>query len=339
MKIAYIIYPEVIISNRSNGIRAQAIAWAEILEKYYNISVTFVNNWNDYNWRDFDAIHLFGGGGNWVERVSKRLKPMNDRIVYSPIVDPNPNANIKIDRLKVLLPKLALNKIMTNFSLRERQYRYIRRVLVRSNFEKSYIQRVYAVNENKFKLVPLSFTPSLCNDILNRQQKENFCFHISSLYQDRKNVLRLVKAAKKYGFDLYLAGNKGTDAQFKFLQDEISNSSNIHVLGFISEEQKIAFYKRAKVFALPSLQEGVGIVALDAALLGCEIVITNIGAPKEYYNNMACVVNPYDIDQIGVSIQKLLNDEVKYQTQLSDYIEKFYSPQIIGAKLIGAYNF
>lgn len=45
--------------------------------------------------------------------------------------------------------------------------------------------------------------------------------------------------------------------------------------------------------------EGVGIVAVDAAIYGCEIVITNIGGPKEYYDNMAYTVNPYNIDDIG----------------------------------------
>ena len=64
------------------------------------------------------------------------------------------------------------------------------------------------------------------------------------------------------------------------LKQEIGDYSDIKILGFISEEKKMELYSKAKVFALPSICEGVGIVAVDAAYCGCDIVITNDGCPK-----------------------------------------------------------
>ena len=337
MKIAYIIYPEVIISNKSNGIRSQAISWANSLNKYYNTEVVFVNNWDDYNWTEFDIIHLFGGGGTWVEIITSRLSKINNNIVFSPIIDPIPTKNINIERFKVLLPQITHNILKTQEGIIANQFKYIKKILVRSQYEANYINQVYGVPQNKMDYVPLSFTPQYELET-EKVTKEHFCFHISSLYQERKNVLRLVKAAKKYNFELYLAGNKGTEEQFQKLQKEIATSSNIHVLGYISEKEKISLYKKAKVFALPSLQEGVGIVAVDAALMGCEIVISNIGGPKEYYNKKACIVNPYNIDDIGKNIVSLMNNEVNFQPDLSKHIKDNYSPKRISELLLKTYQ-
>lgn len=51
----------------------------------------------------------------------------------------------------------------------------------------------------------------------------------------------------------------------------------------ISDEELISYYKRSKVFTSPSLLEEVGMVVLEAAAFGAEIVLTKLGAPKEYW--------------------------------------------------------
>lgn len=105
----------------------------------------------------------------------------------------------------------------------------------------------------------------------------------------------------------------------------ISDAPNIKYVGYLTEQDLYSYFKRAKVFALPSIYEGVGMAALEAAVLGCEIVITKLGGPKEYFNHMAEIINPYDIDEIGQSICNLLNDNKSYQPQLSDYIISHYN--------------
>ena len=50
----------------------------------------------------------------------------------------------------------------------------------------------------------------------------------------------------------------------------IGDSTNIEILGFVSDDELISLYNRAKVFALPSINEGVGLVALEAAVHGLQ---------------------------------------------------------------------
>lgn len=336
MKIAYILYPEVIISNKSNGVRSQAETWAKLLRNNGHI-VDLINNWGDYSWTDYDIIHIFGAGGNWVENVTRRLINYNNRIVFSPIIDPvNSISNHKF-KLKLLLGKISSGKIDSNAYTLYNQFKYVNKILVRSDAELDYVTKFLGVDNSKLSIVPISYTSKYENEKYHNA-KENFCFHISSIYQTRKNVLRLIEAAKKYNFRLILAGAKGTPEQFLPIKKAIGDNNNIKILGFISEEEKIRLYKSAKVFALPSIQEGVGIVALDAALFGCEIVLTNIPGPKFYFNNMVQLVNPYDINDLGVSIKKALDDDVKFQPSLRNFILKEYSPNAVLKKIISVYT-
>lgn len=333
MKIAYIIYPDVIISNKSNGIRSQAETWAELL-RHEGVEVDLVNNWGNYNWKEYDAIHLFGGG-RWIFSVVKRLSAINPKICWSPIYDPGNNPSI-MDKTFSYMGRFINGLLKWNYLYQIRKELHIKKVLTRSRFETLYFNRIFHVPDNRMVLIPLSYS-NYCVPY-KKCEKEDFCLHISSIYQPRKNVIRLIEAAKKYNFKLVLAGNKGSDEQYKPIRDAIGSNKNIKVLGFVSEEEKIDLYKRAKVFALPSITEGVGIVAVDAAYYGCEIVITDIPGPKEYYQGQCKEVNPLEVDAIGAAITSFINEEVVFQPRLGQYIEKEYSGKKIGQNLINVYN-
>lgn len=334
MKIAYIIYPGVIISNKSNGIRSQAVEWAEIL-RAKGITIDLIDNWGDYNWRSYDAIHLFGSG-LWVCDIIRALSEINDRIVISPIMDPTPSFSMLGSDIRYYLSKTKF--FNSRVYMIANAFQKSKCLCVRSEFEKKFVAKVYKISENVFKKVPLAFDTKLNSLNWTENEKEDFCLHISSIYQERKNVLRLIEAAKKFGFKLVLAGNKGTEAQFEKIGKAIEGRPNISVLGFVSYDEKIALYRRAKVFALPSLQEGVGIVALDAAKMGCEVAITNIPGPKEYYEGKCMEVDPYNVDSIGNSIMALLAGEKRFQPTLSKYISNKYSSEAVAQNLIEMYK-
>lgn len=330
MKIAYIIDPQVVVSNKSNGIRNQAESWALILQKVGH-QVDLISNWGNYDWKTYDAIHFFGIG-NWCTTLARRMSELNNRLINSPIFDYSPDMGSRISNLvRKNVGKFTHGVVKTHAYNQYVNYNLFPRICVRSKFEKQYIQNNYEIPENRFALVPLSYSPA-CKPFVT-DAKEKICLHISSIYQDRKNVVRLIEAAKKYNFNLVLAGNKGTEFQFAPLRNVIGDCTNIEVLGFISEEQKIDLYKRAKVFALPSISEGVGIVALDAAYYGCEIVITDIEGPKEYYKGQCIEVNPFNVDEIGRGIMSFINEERHFQPGLSDFVNTTYSPQAICALL------
>ena len=96
-------------------------------------------------------------------------------------------------------------------------------------------------------------------------------------------------------------------------------------------------YRRCKVFALPSINEGVGIVALNAAVQGANIVITNVGGPKEYYGNFAYQVDPHNVDDIGQAVLRAMDDDTM-QPHLRQHIITNYCCEAIAERLVNAYN-
>ena len=333
MKIAYIITPHAAV-DRSNGIKSQAMTWGEAL-KAKGHTVVYVNPWESYDWETFDAIHFFGNGP-WVNTIRTYLRKKNPKCVYSPIYDPNPFLESRSQFLQKKISQWTLGKWYCNLCQVALEYKGYRRILVRTEDEKKWIRSLFDVPDENISLVPLSYSHNLRFETI-LPYKEPFVFHMSLFTQSRKNVVRLVKAAKKYDFKLVIAGNPGTPEALDNFMKEVGNAPNIEILGFISEEQKIDLYRRARVFALPSISEGVGIVAVDAALYGADVVVTNIGGPKEYYNGMAEIVNPYSVDEIGKACLRLLNGKT-YQSKLRDHIEANFSLSVIADKLIDVYK-
>lgn len=100
-----------------------------------------------------------------------------------------------------------------------------------------------------------------------------------------------------------MAGKLRNEQEQIWLNLLIADAPQIEYLGFVSDEELKNLYRRAKVFALPSIYEGVGMVALEAAVMGDDIVITSQGGPKEYYADLAEIVNPISVDEIGKQLR------------------------------------
>ncbi len=330
MNIAYIMYPGACYMGAGDGSKMQAEIWALELEKKGH-HVERISPWGHYDWKSFDIIHVFGFG-LWNYDMIHWGSGLNPNFVFSPIIDTNtPMWQYKLashfgcNRLRLFSQNYALRKLKNDIKL----------FFVRTEYEAKYLRDGYGISNDKIALVPLSYREVKYNPNI---KKEPFCLFVGTMTQPRKNVPRLIEAAKKYGFQLKLVGNMGNTESQKYLKEIIDNASNIETLGFVSDDELSNLYNRAKVFALPSINEGVGLVALEAAIHGCNIVITNLGGPKEYYPvELARIVNPYNIDDIGHAILYAMDDETS-QPILRQYIEKTYNVSSCTESLIRNYQ-
>jgi glycosyltransferase involved in cell wall biosynthesis len=269
----------------------------------------------------------------WLLEFVKALHVKNKNIFISPIIDSSKSSFfyklvsfLGIERHNIYSSPYVLRRINP----------FVKGIFVRSDYEKIFFIEALGYSANKVLKVPLSCSSNL--DFSLSGVKENFCLHVSSIYQSRKNVVRLIEAAKKFNFNLVLAGSCGTEKDFLPIKNAIGYSKNIKVLGFITDEELKELYLKAKVFSLPSIIEGVGIVALDAAGFGCEIVITDIGGPKEYYDSFASIINPFDINEIGAAIDNILKGNNCCQPNLKEHILENYSNKAITSLLIENYK-
>lgn len=313
----------------TGGVKIQAEMWNKGFKELEHKS-ELLSNWKSYDWESYDALIVFGFGGSFRLMV-KDLYNHNRNIAVAPIIDPRVPKWI----YKFLVRYWGSQKYLGLSSRFHNLYlgsKYAKIFFTRSKQETEYLHYSCNIDYNRIFQIPLSvrFQP-----LKEMPQKENFCFHCSRLEAENKNVPRLIEAAKKYKFQLVLAGFLYGEKGHKWLHDQIDGYENIKYIGTVSNEELLDWYRKAKVFALPSLIEGVGMVALEAAGYGAEIVLTKVGAPKDYYDGQAELVDPKSIDSIGLGIMKCLENG-KSQPKLMNYIEKNYSIRSCSIKIIEA---
>lgn len=323
-------YPGACYMGAGDGSKMQAEIWLKELQRKGH-EVDRINPWGHYDWKSYDIIHVFGFG-LWNYDIIHWGSGLNPNFVFSPIIDSNTSlwkyrlaTYVGCQRLRLFSQNYALRKLKSDIKL----------FLARTEYEAGYLRKGYGIEAEKIATIPLSYRDDHYDSSI---KKEPFCLFAGTMTQPRKNVPRLIMAAKKYGFPLKLVGNKGNAKSESSLRALIGDAQNIEILGFVSDDELISLYNRAKVFALPSINEGVGLVALEAAIHGCNIVITNLGGPKEYYEaGTARLVNPYDIDDIGKAVIEALADNTSQPT-LRNQLSQQYNVSTCVDKLINKYQ-
>lgn len=320
------------------GVRMQGLMWRDGLSLLGH-EIDLVNFWEVYDWKSYDAIIVLQMVGQFGG-ILKTISMNNPNVLFAPILDPGPSASIRRYRfLAKTMSKVSecrfgrILHISSDFINYYQNKNYAKIFLTRSNQETEYVSKCFDIPVEKIRQVPLSLRFDPIESF--PKKKEDFCFHVSRLSSPNKNVARLVEAAKKYGFNLKLAGYLHGDFEKEWMKGLIGDSNNIEYVGALDDSELKDYYRRARVFALPSYVEGVGMVAMEAAAYGCEIVLTNLGAPKDYYNGMAELVNPFSVDEIGEAVTKCLK-EGKSQPALLSFIKDEYSIASCSKKLEAA---
>jgi len=128
---------------------------------------------------------------------------------------------------------------------------------------------------------------------------QDFVLCVSGSLNYRKNQLSLIRALNGMDIPLVIvAGAFSRAEQSYFNKCKKEANANVYFLPLMPREKLASAYKAARVFALPSLYDHPGLVYLEAAAAGCNVVATEIGSAREYLGEFAWYCNPYDIDSI-----------------------------------------
>jgi glycosyltransferase involved in cell wall biosynthesis len=154
--------------------------------------------------------------------------------------------------------------------------------------------------------------------------------------EGRKNQLNLIKALNNSTFKLIIIGSYAINQPGYYKACRDAASANIQFIENLAQDRLVDYYSRAKVHALPSWFETTGLSSLEAAILGCNIVITDKGDTKEYFGDMAFYCNPESPESIRRAIEAAAGSPPN--EELPQKILKEYTWSVTAEKTFEAYR-
>ncbi len=148
-----------------------------------------------------------------------------------------------------------------------------------------------------------------------RLGSERFILSLGTL-EPRKNFDGLVRAfslAKQSGsipHHLVIAGGKGWLYEGIFREVEASPyHEQIHMIGFVDEEDLPALYSASDLFAYPSHYEGFGLPPLESMACGTPVLAARNSSLPEVLGNAAIWVTSESEEEIAEGLVRALTDE------------------------------
>jgi len=306
MRIGFLLPGSFALGNPGNGIAEQARRQAEALERRGHTLLRL----NPWEWQDatqLDVLHFFLGGAALHGITAHRRLARRTLLVFAPIIDSN--QSFISSRLAALAGSVS-SRFLTVPGILRSQACGSHVVLCRSSHERERLMRGLGVAPEKIERVLNGCPPAAipCDDVEALRQRlqlpAEFVLHVSAFTQERKNVPRLVEALEPLQLPLVIAGASTAGPILTALERKVREGALLRILGFVDAKTKAALYRMCRVFCLPSLHEGTGLAALEAAAHGARVVITRNGGARDYFLDHAEYVDPFDVRDIRAAIAR-----------------------------------
>jgi len=129
---------------------------------------------------------------------------------------------------------------------------------------------------------------------------------ISKMTIKRKGLDIFVKVAEKFpNIQFYMIGS-GEKKAIEYLKSIAP--SNVMFTGFISEEELLKFYQKAKVYCQLSYYESFGVSVVEAMACNCIPVTSNKAALPEVIGDAGFCTKYGEIDDIADAVEQALTD-------------------------------
>ena len=128
----------------------------------------------------------------------------------------------------------------------------------------------------------------------------------------RKNYERIIEAfvasgLRERGYSYVFCGPRGNSAERVIPLSQVTEG--VHYLGYRSDAELRWLYRNAEGFVLPSLLEGFGLPALEAARHGLLSIVSGGGAQEEAVGGGAIMVSPASVASIRNGLVELVDME------------------------------
>jgi len=164
---------------------------------------------------------------------------------------------------------------------------------------------------------------------------------------ERKGVGYLVRAMtqiqhKLNQHRLLFIGEGPLRTELSKLAAEIGIADRVQFLGQQPPEEVSKWLRRAELLVLPSLEEGLGVVLLEALASGTPCVASRVGGIQEVLSpEVGILVEPANVNELAQAIIDILSDRdrwMKLSRNARALAEERFSWEVIASRLVEIYK-
>lgn len=207
-------------------------------------------------------------------------------------------------------------------------------ILPNSRSEYQRVEQTYPTN-SKCRIIPNGVDPDVFVYDPSVEKDEKLVLCVARI-EGIKNQLNLIKALNGTRYKLLLIGAHAPNQVGYYAECHRIAAGNISFMGYVPQVKLIKYYQQAKVHILPSWFETTGLSSVEAAIMGCSIVITDRGDTKEYFGSDAFYCDPGDPYSILSAVQEA--SKAPFNKHLYQKIHKQYTWQAAAYQTLKAYQ-
>lgn len=229
---------------------------------------------------------------------------------------------------KVIFVPTAHDEYCIYFHVYRKLFEMVKGIVYLTGEEKSFVQQLYH-NED----IPnrIAGTGVELPDYVDEETFRNKY----QIYSDYVVYVGRVETGKNCG-DLFVYFTKFLKKEQKNLQLVVIGKvmmkepkhPAIHILGFISEEDKYAAIAGAKALIMPSAHESLSLVVLEAMGLGVPVVVNSASTVLEgHCRKSGAGISYKDYESFEVAMEQVLSDTMQYAMMKiagKQYVKKYY---------------
>ncbi len=156
-------------------------------------------------------------------------------------------------------------------------------------------------------ILPAGFDAAAIDRVASPSKEKNLGCFIGRLVS-QKGIFDLLKIMGNLGrshpeFRLVMAGT-GPERDFLAAEIQRLNLTNVQLVGFVSEEDKLLLLKKSKYFFFPSYEEGWGIALAEALYCECRCLCYELPHYWSIFCDFPVYVRPGDTDDFTRAFQR-----------------------------------
>jgi len=189
--------------------------------------------------------------------------------------------------------------------------------------------------QQSFHIVTNGIDPQIFGSDLPDIEREKKVICVAQVY-GMKNQHMLIEACRELAYPLDIIGRPPPNHRSYYNYCRRIADDSVRFIDFIPQQDLVKHYASATVHALPSWFETTGLTSLEAAAMGCKLVVGSGGDTHDYFGNHAWYCTSYSPESIREALKNAMNSQA--DNSLREKVLSEHTWEIAARETLAAYK-